>query len=206
MQWDKSYIIVRPINNYLLSVLHATEKLKDARYWLQHLASPNDAIFITKVHGQYKGEGDPIYMCHVPVKGRADFNESQWEKTAFPKSEKRKYSFLEESLVKSKITPDATVNETEVLELISGKPMTLELEQIQSLLKTNSKQLDILLAEPAKWINWESAMTLMLRDVYVLSVNPESEWPLTITLKTDNSAIEEMDYSSEMKFIVRPRS
>lgn len=213
MKWDKSYIIVRPIQNYLVSVLHTTDTLKDARYWLQHVASPNDAIFITSQHGQYSGDGNPIYMCHVQTKGRAEFNEGQWEKVAFPDSEKQKYSFLKESLSSGKPSNSSSkVNETQVIELLktSDKPLQLGLEQLQSILKMNSKEMEIILSEPSKWINWESVMTLMVKDVYVISVNPESEWPLTVTVKPDTlnttaDSGEEMSYSSDMKFIIRPR-
>jgi hypothetical protein len=209
MKWDKSYIIVRPIQNYLLSVLHTAETLKDARYWLQHVANPGDAIFITPVHGQYKGSGNPGYMCHVQTKGRAEFNESQWERSVFPECEKKEYSFLKESL-SGKIKKDSTaeITETQVLELLksSSNPVKLGLDQLQSILKMNSRQIDVILSDPSKWINWESAMTLMLKDVYVISVNPDSEWPLTVTMKSDERAGEQMDYNSDMKFIIRPRT
>ncbi len=209
MKWDKSYIIVRPIQNYLMSVLHTTDTLKDARYWLQHVASPNDAIFITPLHGQYKGDGNPVYMCHVQDKGRAEFNEQQWEKTAFENCEKMKYSFLKESVAAgSEANNKAAITETQVIEMISStdKPVSLALEQLQSILKMNLRQMEIILSEPAKWINWESAMMLMVKDVYVISVNPESEWPLTVTMKSDTSGGEVMNYDSDMKFIIRPRA
>jgi hypothetical protein len=209
MKWDSSYIIVRPIQDFLLSVLHTTNTLRDARYCLQHVAREDDAIFITPLHAQYKGDGNPVYMCHVEVKGRAEFNETAWTRSVFPECEVKKYSFLKESMGKDMANMNEKhFSETQVIELVSktGSPVQLDLTQLQTLLELNSKELEIILSEPAKWINWESAMTLMLQDVYIISVNPQSQWPLTVTMRSDQSAGSEMNYDSDMKFIVRPRA
>lgn len=209
MKWDSSYIVVRPIENYLVSVTHKASSLKDARYLLKHIAKPNDAIFITALHAQYKGSGEPTYMCHVKENSQAEFNETQWLNSVFANSRSSELTFISNLSENNKNS--LKLDETSIIEINekSTEALSLTIDKIESILKMNSKQIDVILSEPSKWINWESVMMLMTNDVYVISVNPESKWPLTLTMnsgmnkeKNENSDI---DYNSEMKFIIRSR-
>lgn len=210
MSWDTSYILVRPAGDAKLNIVHKADKLKDARYWLQYIAQSGDAIFTTPIHNQYKGDGDPIYMCHLVQRGKMDYNENQWKNSHLKlSSPNEKLTFAVEEVVKDEKKSESKSSgftETEIVQLLDGKPKNLSLVQLKSILNTSAKQLDVLLSEATKWIDWESALTLMTRDVYVISVNPDSEWPLTVTLKPNEKKGETMDYSDEMKFIVKPRA
>ena len=64
----------------------------------------------------------------------------------------------------------------------------------------------MVLAEPTKWIDWESALTLMTRDMYIIGVDKSAKWPLTVTLKPKEGSGETIGYEAEMRFIVRPRT
>ena len=210
MSWKTSYILVRPSGEAQVSIVHSADKLKDARYWLQYIAQSGDAIFTTPIHAQYKGSGDPTYMCHLIARGKMDYNEAQWKSNFVQLSDPaQSLTFSTEvakEVPKEKTSEQSGFSETEIVQLLDGKPKPLSLTQLKSLMHINARQLEILLAEPTKWIDWESALTLMTRDVYIISVNPESQWPLTVTLKPEDKKGETMDYDAKMNFMVRPRA
>ncbi|MCB0324701.1 MAG: hypothetical protein KDD69_14060 [Bdellovibrionales bacterium] len=61
---------------------------------------------------------------------------------------------------------------------------------------------DVILAEAARWIDWESALTLQLKDVYIHRVDPTSRLPLFVALSKDADP-DPIPYDPEMKFILR---
>ncbi len=82
MSWNKSYIIVR-FNNESNSfeVVHQAEKIKDARYWLNYIAQPSDALFRTPKHPKYSGQEDkPEYQAHLVERGKVSYEQNEWEK------------------------------------------------------------------------------------------------------------------------------
>ena len=76
--WVNPYIIVRVQEDGSIAVVHQTEKLKDARYWLTYISEPGDAIFTTPEYKQYKGDGSPTYMAHLLKRGDVKYDEKAW--------------------------------------------------------------------------------------------------------------------------------
>lgn len=82
MSWNTAYIIVRVAEDGSASVVHQADKIKDARYWLQYIALPGDAILQTPAHPKYSGDGSPLYQAHLFARGKINHDEKEWEKMA----------------------------------------------------------------------------------------------------------------------------
>jgi hypothetical protein len=95
------------------------------------------------------------------------------------------------------------ITETEIIQLADGRPKNLTLDQIKAILNIEQVNLKIILAEPAKWIDWESAMTLMMKDTYVVALSDDPKWPLAVSFDFQAVKGDTMNYDKEMKFIVK---
>ncbi len=210
MEWKNAYILVRPEADGTVKIVHTAEKLKDARYWLQYIALAGDAVFVTPANPQYKGKsGEPTYMSHLIARGKIDHTESKWKNQVFDAKEGVRLNFVvaepEKTTAAAKEEPVA-IPETQILQLANGKPHPLSLELLSAILQQFPRKFQIVLADASKWIEWESALTLMTQDMYVVGVDKQSKWPLTVTLKPDTGKGETMNYESAMKFVVRQRN
>lgn len=78
------YILVRVDADGKPFVVHSTEKMKDARYWLQYIAQPGDAILMTSSHEKYSGDGTPLYQAHLVSRGKIEYSEELWKKQVAP--------------------------------------------------------------------------------------------------------------------------
>ncbi len=210
MEWKTAYIVVRPDSNGHLAVVHVAATLKDTRYWLQYIAQAKDAIFTTSLHPKYQGNGQPIYMAHLVSRGKIDYNEAAWKESVFGGAVPAEFTFVEggenAAAAQAGAKSSGIGPETALLQLKAGKPSHLSLEELQAVLQSNIKKFEVVLAEPSKWIDWESALTLMTRDMYVIGVDRNSKWPLTVTLKPKDDAGQTMHFEPDMRFIVRPRT
>jgi hypothetical protein len=79
MAWENAYILIRVDENLQARVVHSANTLKDARYWLQYIAEPGDALFTTPVHPKYSGDGKPAYMSHLLARGKIEYAEEKWK-------------------------------------------------------------------------------------------------------------------------------
>jgi hypothetical protein len=77
---SKPYIIVRISDEGSAAVVYETDTIKSARYWLNYIALPGDAIFITSAHPKYNGSGKPTYQMHLVGRGKLGHEESEWRK------------------------------------------------------------------------------------------------------------------------------
>ena len=200
MDWLCPYILVRPEPDGTLQVVYHAEKLKDARYWLQYIAHAGDAVFITSKNAQYKGNGDPTYMSHLVSRGKIDYNEKQWKGQVFGETETLQLTFISKRLE----TPP--LSETKIVEIANGEPQTLTLDELASILKQSANKFRVVLSEPTKWTDWESALTHKAQELYVIAVDKGAKWPLTVTLKPEMAEGENLNYEANMGFFVRPRT
>lgn len=79
MNWEKAYIVLRANENGSFEVVHEAAKIKDARYWLNYIAQPNDALFRTSAHPKYAGDGAPEYQAHLIARGNVGYDQGAWE-------------------------------------------------------------------------------------------------------------------------------
>jgi len=210
MEWKNAYVLVRPEKDGTVKIVHSTEKLKDARYWLQYIALAGDAVFMTPANAQYKGkDGEPTYMSHLVARGQLDHTEKNWKTQVFDAKEGAKLNFVSaepEKPAEEGKAASVVIQETQIIQLANGKPHAIPLELLSAILQQFPKKFQIVLADPSKWIEWESALTLMTQDMYVVNVDRNSKWPLTVTLKPDTGKGETMNYESGMRFVVRQRA
>ncbi len=192
MTWEKPFIIVRRKCGEAIEILHQTDTLKMARYWLQNLAQVNDAIFTTSSHTHYKGDGTPTYMCHLVNNRRMEYNSGEWRVLVGldPKSDESEFKFRQTSIID--ISKDTVENETQ--------------REILNLLNMNEKQLSILLSKVATNSNWQSFLTLENKSMYLVSLNSNSMSPLTISLNKQDLLNIEKSENSNLKFVITPRT
>lgn len=78
MSWSTPYIIVRPDGEGEVEIVHTAAKIKDARYWLNYIAQPNDALLQTPAHPKHSGAGKPTYLAHLVSRGNVGYEEGKW--------------------------------------------------------------------------------------------------------------------------------
>ena len=81
MAWDKPYIVVRIGEDGSAAVVHTAAMIKDARYWLQYIALPGDALFQTPAHPKCTGNAEPTYYAHLRARGKIEHDEKLWTET-----------------------------------------------------------------------------------------------------------------------------
>ncbi len=78
MELEKPYVIIRKNENSFF-IVHEADKIKDARYWLNYIAEPNDALCKTPKHPKYKGTGNIEYQAHLVNRGEVNYNKEAFE-------------------------------------------------------------------------------------------------------------------------------
>ena len=78
MSWHAAYLIIRVSNLGQAEIVHTSHLIKDARYWLQYIAMPGDAIFLSSRHPKYSGDGKPKYFAHLITRGQIAYDEKIW--------------------------------------------------------------------------------------------------------------------------------
>ena len=81
MNVKDQYIVIRVNNQGTVSVVHSSNSLKDARYWLTYIALNNDALMQTPSHPKYTGSGAPTYVAHLIKRGKIGYDEAMWKKS-----------------------------------------------------------------------------------------------------------------------------
>ncbi len=206
MEWQNGYVIMRPEASGTMYLVHGADKMKDARYWLQYIGAPGDAIFTTRKNPQHKGPGETTYLSHLISRGKLGHSEADWKTQVFEKKTSAEVVVVDPpspstpGVGSTKSSDSGTVD---ARQLSDGKPRPYPLKTLAELVRGMPADLRLTLAEPTKWINWESALTLMVQDVFVVAVDPAAKWPLSVTMKYGSQDSTTMDYNPEMKFVVR---
>lgn len=205
MDWKTQLIIARPQANGTLIVVNECASLKDARYWLNYIAEPYDALFLTPLNPKYAGDGSPAYSCHLISRAKTEYDKKKWMEKAFELGEKACVTFKQNDPIpqKKEETQTQEMTETEIITLADGHPRSLTIDQLKKIISNKKTKVKVILSEPTKWIDWESALTLMTKDVFVIDISSDPKWPLAVTLDPKSSKGENMNFSEEMKFIVK---
>ena len=196
MNWNDPYLVVRPSSTELI-VLNYFRTLREARYYLQYLAEPMDAIFTTDIHEQYKGTGIPTYNCHKIERGRMDFHEEAWSKQ-LGLNEPYKVIDTKEIRQKSK----SGNKETQIVDLSTKN---FDSEELQARFNINSQDLNLLFSDSENWSKWNSHLTQKSNNVYIISVKADSTSPMTLQI-SPNGEDKTKNYESGLAFIVKPRA
>lgn len=86
MSWQSPYIVIRVVDG-VAQAIHEAKMLKDARYYLQYIAQPGDALFQTSFHPKYSGSGCPVYQGHLKKRGDIQHDEAAWLALALKQGE-----------------------------------------------------------------------------------------------------------------------
>ena len=78
MNWAHPYVIVRTKEGGEVDIAHTSETLKDARYWLNYIAEPGDALFETPAHPKHAGGQGLTYKAHLIGRKEVGYDESAW--------------------------------------------------------------------------------------------------------------------------------
>jgi hypothetical protein len=81
-------------------------------------------------------------------------------------------------------------------------PQEMDLASLAAVLE-REPAVKIILAQATKWITWESALTLQIREVFILRVRPDEPLPIYVSMSEDINEAESIPYDKEMKFILR---
>lgn len=80
MAFRNPYVIVRLEEGGQVKLVKASHSLKDVKYWLNYIAEPGDAIFLTPAHPKYDGgTGVPTYNSHLVKRGQVEYDKGKWE-------------------------------------------------------------------------------------------------------------------------------
>jgi hypothetical protein len=74
-------MIVRVNEGAAPEIVHSAATMKDARYWLQYIALPGDAMFKTPAHASCNGAGSCVYQAHLRARGKIEHDEKLWVST-----------------------------------------------------------------------------------------------------------------------------
>lgn len=79
--WVTKFIVLRPdtVESALREVFR-TDDFQKARYWLQYIAQPNDALCTTPLHPKHATGTQLGYKSHKISSGETAANEDQWKK------------------------------------------------------------------------------------------------------------------------------
>ena len=210
MAWETPYIIVRTNEQGKALIVHTGQKLKDTRYWLQYIALPGDAILKTTEHPKYDGQGGaPSYYAHLKSRGDIQHDEAAWKAQVTPEGgslvlPSSQEDVFEEAAVEKEVKSDKPV--TEIIEAGNSADKKFSTQDLATILRNRSPRYEIVLTDAPKWIDWESALTLMSREVFVVGVDPSAEWPLTITFDPAQAGGDTIAHDDKMQFVVRQKN
>ncbi len=86
-----------------------------------------------------------------------------------------------------------------------NSPISVTLEQLDQLVNNPDRNYHVAMVEATRWVNWESALTLMARDLFVVEVARNTEFPIYVSFDPNDKAGESIAFNEEMQFIVRPK-
>lgn len=72
------YIFVRINAEKKAEIVNSCESIKDANYWLNYIAEPGDAMFITPSHPKHTGGSAPEYHSHLISRRNVGRDEAEW--------------------------------------------------------------------------------------------------------------------------------
>lgn len=72
------YIFIRINAEKKAEIVNSCESIKDANYWLNYIAEPGDAMFITPSHPKHGGGNAPEYHSHLISRRNVGRDEDEW--------------------------------------------------------------------------------------------------------------------------------
>ena len=78
MNWEQPYVILRAKQNGEVEVAHEASTIKDARYWLNYIAEPGDALFQTPAHPKHTAGHNLEYKAHLIGRKEVGYDETAW--------------------------------------------------------------------------------------------------------------------------------
>jgi hypothetical protein len=78
MNWEKPYVILRTKEGGECEQVHEADTIKDARYWLNYIAEPGDAIFKTPAHPKHENSDKLEYKAHLISRKDIGYDEQSW--------------------------------------------------------------------------------------------------------------------------------
>lgn len=183
MEFGEKYLIVRA-NGGELRVIHTTDNLKRARYWLRYIGKNQDALLLSE------NTPVPSYVCHLNQFNKIDFFEEQWCK------ENQVTDFTKISPAPAKSTLS---QETLILDLSKDNfSQTLDDKRLSSLSGMEPNKLLSLFSKATNNKNFSYEIMKQSDDVHIVSLNSVSNYPLTLRI---NASGDTLDYG----LLVSPR-
>lgn len=136
-------------------------------------------------------------MSHLGTGGKMDFNEEAWTKE-WEISTPYKFDLPE--------IPNEKVRKETLLIDLSSMRDNLNLKDLVSHYGINLAEINLLFSDPSKWREWDFLITQKTKDVYIISLKCDSEWPLTLSLQVGNTSKKQTkERSSDIRFMVKSR-
>ena len=81
MEWKTPYVIYRLCEGGKAKIVSTPEDLTKAKYWLQYIAEPFDALCKSPLHPKHsKKSANPEYWAHKDPNGKPSYTEADWNK------------------------------------------------------------------------------------------------------------------------------
>ena len=78
MSTKPKYIFLRINSDKMAEIVNSCDSVKDANYWLNYIAEPGDAMFITSEHPKHTGSSSPEYSSHLISRRNLGRTEEEW--------------------------------------------------------------------------------------------------------------------------------
>lgn len=200
-QTIKAYVVLRAERSGKAKLLHGADNIKDARYWLSYIAEPGDAIFTTSAHPKYVGTGEPKYFAHLVGRKNMAYDEQQWRKQQVDPTAVITIQEGETSAPGPAVEPDSAPTVGKEPTSKNGG-QTLSLDELQAVFSGREPKFKVVLLDAEKWIDWESALVLMVRETRVTGVDRTAKWPIRVSFDPKKDG-EWIDYNPQMRFVLK---
>lgn len=81
MSWTTPYAILRLDGEGKAQIVSSPEDVVKAKYWMQYIAEPFDALCKTPLHPKHsKKSQNPEYWSHKDMSGKPSYAEDEWRK------------------------------------------------------------------------------------------------------------------------------
>lgn len=80
MSTNQPWIVCRFNSTGEIQAVFESDNVKQAKNWLMYIGEVGDALFKTKHHPRYTGDGDPVYEAHLIERQKVEHNQQAWLK------------------------------------------------------------------------------------------------------------------------------